>query len=194
MAYCPECGTEVEEGQSYCEECGTALDTEDSVIKETGEAETSTDDETTTKTDDENDNIDWKQVGLAAIIGFLPALGAYIGISIAFFDPVPSVLLITWPVFGYLLYQRKNTKGMIGGASYWLAIEALLTPLVLLIYTFSFASQEATTGVEQAGAAIGGFILVIMAFVVGLPVGIVLYLISRRLDTDADTTTGTGSG
>jgi hypothetical protein len=46
----------------------------------------------------------------------------------------------------------------------------------------------------QAGAAIGGFLLVIAAFVIGVPVGIALYLLSQRLDTDEEQRGSTATG
>jgi hypothetical protein len=130
----------------------------------------------------EESGFDAKHAAKAVLIGLIPAFGLYIMTSVAFYNAIPAILLVGIVGFGYLLYRRPTTKAMFGGASFWLAIESFLTPLALLVYTFSFASQETQTGAEQAGAAIGGFVLVIGAFVVGIPLGIVFYLVSKRLD------------
>jgi hypothetical protein len=168
---------------SYCPECGGKIDVDEDGALDAGneqiEAETEQE-----SVQDEESSFDVKHAVIAGVIGFIPALGLYVMTSIAFYDPIPAVLLIGVVVFGYLLYKRPTAKTMFGGASFWLAIESFLTPLALLIYTFSFASQETQTGAEQAGAAIGGFVLVIIAFVICVPLGIVFYLIARKLDVD----------
>lgn len=96
-------------------------------------------------------------------------------------DPVGFVFLLAIPLFGYLLYQRRTAKAMAGGMFYYLAIEFLLSPFVFLLYAFAFASENTSTSAGQAGAAIGGFAPTIGAFVIGLPLAIALYLVSRRL-------------
>ena len=186
MPYCTGCGSEVSGMGSYCPECGAEIDSTDpeeqdsTVAAEEEPAEAETDE----KSGLDETGFDIKNAVIAALIGIIPAFGLYAMTSIAFFDPIPAIFLIGIVVFGYLLYRRPTVKAMFGGASFWLAIESFLTPLALLIYTFSFASQETQTGAEQAGAAIGGFVLVIGAFVIGVPLGIVFYLASRKLDVD----------
>lgn len=178
MSYCHNCGGEVRPEASYCQECGVELDMQrdDDTVEPAAPEE-----EGDTTVDD---TIDWTHVGAAIGLALVPAFGAYVGVSIAANSVVGVAFFLALPVFGYLLYQRPTVKAMVGGVSFWLAIELFLAPFVFLIYTFVFAAQEATTGAEQAGAAIGGFLLVAIAFLVGLPIGIVLYLVSRRLDTD----------
>jgi len=189
MAYCPECGTEVGAGDAFCGDCGASLD-DRQVGRATGGSGSSsaapeTDEQTNETADD--DGVDWNEGAKAAVIALPPAFGAYIGISIAANSPLVAVLLLSWPVFAYLLYQRPHGRAMIGGAFFWLSVETFLTPLVLLVFTFSYAAEE-STATGQVGAAIGGSILVVVAFVVGVPVAIVFYLLSRRLDADAEQT------
>ncbi|WP_257627596.1 zinc ribbon domain-containing protein [Haloplanus salinarum] len=194
MPYCPECGADVGESASFCQECGHALNGESKDIDDqaatTGSQTSSTGGESAdTGEEQEEEGINWGHAAKAVAVGFIPALGAYVGVSVAAYQAIGIVLVLGIPIFGYLLYQRSTVKAMVGGACFWLAIEAFLTPLALLIYTFAFASQESMTAAGQAGAAIGGIILVIVAFLVGFPIGVVLYLISRRLDVDADDST-----
>jgi hypothetical protein len=186
MVYCTECGAEVSGMGSYCPECGAKIESAESKehdedIEDENEY---TDIDTEESAQNEESSFDIKHAVIAVAIGFIPALGLYIMTSVAFFDPIPAVLLVGIVLFGYLLYRRPTAKSMVGGASFWLAIESFLTPLALLIYTFSFAAQETQTGAGQAGAAIGGFVLVIAAFVIGVPLGIVFYLVSKRLDVN----------
>jgi positive regulator of sigma E activity len=183
MVYCSECGEEVSADAAFCQECGAEL-----APQETPKTESTTDveSEADIEHNDTGDGIEWRLVGAAILLGLFPAFGAYVGVSIAAFDAVGIVFVIALPVFAYLLYQRPTVKAMAGGMFFWLSIETFLTPVMLLIYTFVFASQTPMTGAGQAGAAIGGIILVVVAFVVGVPVGVVFYLLSSRLDTDKE--------
>ncbi|WP_136718511.1 zinc ribbon domain-containing protein [Halorientalis salina] len=170
--YCSECGTDAGNA-SFCPDCGEELDQSGSVETDTEESVTAPPTE---------DGINWGHAGKAGLIGLLPAFGAYMLISLANAGgPVGVAFLIGIGVFGYLLYKQPTTKAMFGGAFYWLAIEMLLSPLVMIIYTFTFASSQTSSDAGAAGAALGGGALTIMAFVVGLPLGIVFYLLSGRL-------------
>lgn len=187
MTYCSNCGTELNEGATFCAECGepvkgdatTDSDSENSMTTKQADAGG----EPTDVLENEDDGVQWKQVGIASGFALLPAFIAYMAISLASGgDPVGIVFLLALPLFGYLLYQRPTAKAMGGGMCYYLAIEFLLSPFVFLLYTVAFTSENASTTAGQAGAAIGGFALTIGAFVIGLPLAIALYLVSRRLD------------
>lgn len=193
MAYCSSCGAEVEAGAAFCSECGEELQT--GTASGTDEPETA-DPDTSEEWNDEDleakdDGIDWKHAGIAALFGLVPAFIAYMMVTLATGgDPVGIVFLLAIPVFAYLLYSRTTPKQMAGGTCYYLAIEFLLSPFVFLLYTFAFASQNTTTDAGAAGAAIGGFALTIGAFVIGLPLALALYLISRRLDPERGSSSG----
>jgi hypothetical protein len=174
-SYCPECGAELDDTKSEEQDNAAEVDNEQVETEEDSIEEDSIEEES---------GVDIKHIGKALVIALIPAFGLYVMTSIALFDPIPAVLFAGIAVFGYLLYKRPTAKRMAGGASFYLAIESFLTPLALLIYTFSFASQETQTGAGEAGAAIGGFILVIIAFVICVPLGIVFYLLSGKLDPD----------
>ncbi len=126
-------------------------------------------------------DIKWKRVGTAGLLGLIPAFVAYVMASIAGNDVYSLVFFVAIPVFGYLLYRVPTVKEQAGQMFFWLAIETLLTPLVLLVSTFVFTGSETAGGAETAGAVIGGGILIIAAFLIGIPLAGVFYLISRRL-------------
>ncbi len=188
MSYCSNCGEEVSADATFCEGCGTEIgsgtdDTEAPAV--TGENGESGIDEAP------DEGIDWGHIGAATGIALLPAFGAYMMLSLAANGTVGIAFILALPVFAYLLYQRPTAKTMLGGMCFWLAVEAFLSPVVMLIYTAMFASQETSSAAGEAGAAIGGTFLMIIAFVVGIPVGIALYLVSRRLDVaESDGTAG----
>lgn len=178
MSYCPDCGNEVASNAMFCESCGSSLQGDQSQ-PEVGSQDVTGEDDTT-----ESEGINWKFVGAAILFALLPAFGAYMLVSVAANVVIGVIFFVTIPIFAYLFYQRRSIKSMGSGMLFWLAIEAFLMPLAAIIYTFAFSAAETSTEAEQAGAAIGGGILTVMAFVIGIPVGLVLYLLSGRLEPD----------
>lgn len=188
MAYCSNCGTEIDEEAAFCSACGEPVEanvsSEDKSENATTTPPSESGSEPTNAPDGENNGIQWKQAGMATVFALIPSFIAYMALSLATGgDPIGMVFVLALPVFAYLLYQRPTAKTMIGGMCYYLAIEFLLSPFIFLLYTIAFTSENTATAAGQAGAAIGGFALTIGAFVIGLPLAIALYLVSRRLDS-----------
>lgn len=177
--YCEQCGAEISASAAFCEACGADLESE-----QAGDGGAPHESARPTPHPSE-DGISWGHVASAIAIALIPAFGAYTMVTIATNDVVGAAFLVSLPVFAYLLYRRPTRKGMIGGMFFWLAVESFLSPLVMLFYTAAYTSEETTTAAEEAGAAIGGTVLVIGAFVIGVPLGIVFYLISRRLESNS---------
>lgn len=123
----------------------------------------------------------------AGFLAVLPALGAYFAVGIAFVGtasaPPNTLTLVLWlgiPIFGYVIYDDSHW-GMASTTAFWLSIEAFLAPVFFLIFTYGVASGMGTRA-GAAGAAIGGFLLIVGVFVVAVPLGSGLYLLSKRLD------------
>lgn len=133
-------------------------------------------------------NINVKQAVTAGILGLIPAIVAYMLITIAAGAETLgiSILLIALLGFSYYFYQKPNIKGQASSMFSVLAIELLLSPLVFLIYTFVFTAENTAGDAEAAGAAIGGILLIAVAFFIGLPLAGGFYLISRKLDTGSE--------
>lgn len=95
-----------------------------------------------------------------------------------------SVFWLGIIVFGYLIYRKSNRKAMLGGMFFWLSVESFLTTVFLFIYGFVIVSEAgaADTTVGAAGVAILAISMTGGALVVGVPLSIALYLVSRRLD------------
>jgi hypothetical protein len=179
MSYCPECGAEVSTSASFCESCGEELEpTESKSTSEQSESKP----ETATATGP--DGFDWRHAGAATGFGLIPAFGAYMLVSMAAYEAIVPVFLFGIPVFGFLLYRRASKKAMASGMFFWIAVESFLTPLAAIFYTSSYSAKEAESAAEQAGAAIGGGIVTVFAFILGLSIGIVFYLLSRRLEPE----------
>ena len=129
-------------------------------------------------------NINAKQAITAGLLGLFPAIVAFMLITIAAGAETLgiSILLIALIGFSYYFYQKSNIKRQASSMFFVLAIELLLSPLVFLIYTFVFAAENTAGDAEAAGAAIGGILLIGVAFFIGLPLAGVFYLISRKID------------
>lgn len=194
MAHCPECGVSVTSDASFCHECGAELGqyTQVDSVQTESESEPSSEtdtDETAPSDDDELTEEDVKE-GLsnirlimnAGFLAILPALGAYFIIGIASASANTLVFWLGIPIFGYVIYDDSHW-GMASTTAFWLAIEAFLAPVFFLIFTYGVASGMGT-GAGAAGAAIGGFLIIAGVFVVAVPLGAGLYLLSKRLDPE----------
>lgn len=165
MVYCQSCGAEVASGAGYCSDCGTEIGDGMTVAEQP------------THEHPGEDGIAWKHLLKVGVIALLPAIvlavvlpGAITGIG----------LLIGIPAFAYLGYQRPTVKTAFGRLSFWTAIALFMSPIFMVIHTFIFTESQTQGSAETAGAALGGTILVIAAFVIGVPVGIGFYLLSKR--------------
>ncbi len=209
MVYCQECGTEAPESASYCESCGASLGAavdDDDGVEETATSRESTspDDRDAAETTEHNtaatgddpaglaDRLEpklrrllwpdsWSHRLLGVGLSIIPAIGAYLAVAIGLYATDIGWLFWTLiPAFTYLIIQGDGWKEMVGITLFWLSIESLITPVALLAYTLVYAGQQ-TSGLGAAGAGLGGLILVVVAFVVGVPLSGVFYLLSRRL-------------
>jgi len=203
VIYCRECGTEAPESASYCGECGESLGGNDTTADDDQEHDTPQSSEThpenesrqnatESQTESVTDRLEpklrrllwpdsWSHRLLGAGLAVIPALWAYLAIVIGLY--VTDIGWLFWaliPTFTYLIIQGESWKEMTGVALFWLSIESLVTPVALLGYTVVYAGEE-TTGLATAGAGLGGLVLVVVAFVVGVPLSGVFYLLSRRL-------------
>lgn len=131
-------------------------------------------------------DIEIKKLGSGVGLALIPAFIAYMLVAIAANAPSTGAifLVLGLMVFSYIFYKKSGIKEQASSMFFVLAIEFLLSPLMFLIYTFVFASENTAGDAEAAGAAIGGIVLVGGAFFIGLPLAGVFYLISRRLGSD----------
>lgn len=165
MSYCSNCGTEITERVDFCSECGTEVGSEGAV---TAEEEYSHPGE---------EGVAWKHLLKVGVIALLPA----IILAIALPSAVSGIgFLVAVPLFTYLGYQRPTAGTAFGRLSFWTAITLFMSPLLMIVHTFIFTETQTQGTAETAGAAIGGTILVLGAFVIGIPLGIGFYLLSRR--------------
>lgn len=132
-------------------------------------------------------DIDWKILASAIGLAIIPAFGAYMIFSIATNTVAGGVFFLGFIVFAYLFYQKPTIKSQSSSMFFILSVESLLTPLMFTIYTFVFAAQETSGDLEQAGAAIGGVLLVGVAFLIGVPTAGVFYILYKKLGSAEQT-------
>lgn len=80
-------------------------------------------------------------------------------------------------------YQMPTTKAAFGRGSFWSSIALSTSPMLLVLDAFIFAGRTEGNA-EVAGAMVGGTVLVVDAFVTGVPPGIGFSLPSRRYQTE----------
>lgn len=176
MAYCPACGHEVDDSAVYCSECGAELDAEP-----TGEP--SAEPEVAAKT---ASDIDGGVVAVAVVVGLILGFVAYFLVSLTVASPLLWAFPVGWAAFGYLTYRgATGPHDALANGLFYGALLLFLLPVAMVLFSIAFASGE-TTAAGQAGAAIGGFILAFGAFIIGWPLGVVLYLLSGRMSTSGD--------
>lgn len=170
MSHCTNCGSEVEGSVDFCPDCGEQVSHTPS---------NSTDSASVAEHPGE-DGIAWGHLLKVGVIALLPSIILEIAMPGAL---AGAGLLLGIPVFTYLGYQRPTLKTAFARESFWTAIILFMSPILLILHTFIFASGSENSA-EAAGAAIGGAILVIGAFVIGIPLGIGFYLLSRRYQVE----------
>lgn len=132
---------------------------------------------------------DWGLLAVSFVSAVLPAFGASYLVTLALIFSISAeqsmfigiLFFAAIGVFWYLLYQKESPKAAIGAMFFYLSIEAFLFPVTAIIMAGSLAAT-AQTEAGEVGAMMGGTASTIVAFVVGVPIGIVFYLISSRLE------------
>lgn len=201
MPYCRDCGNEVQPNDKFCQECGGELNTAQTSPAEephsrqvTGQGRDRSNPPQTTPTDNSphtqrnqtnNQHLshpgeDGFAVKHAAIVGGLSLIPALISGIIIPGDFAAIGFIISIPLFTYLGYQKPTIKSAFSRQAFWSAILLLISPLMMIVYTVLFIGSETEGGAEQAGAAIGGTLLVILAFVVGLPLAGAFYIAHKK--------------
>jgi hypothetical protein len=127
---------------------------------------------------------DWGQVLVAGALAVVPAVGVAVLVAFAAYDPRWLLLfLLALPAFGYLLARRPTAKAMLGGTCFWLAVETLPLPVVVVLMAYSaLRVEDPATGGAAGTMVMSGTFLLIGAVVVGIPVALVPSLLSRWLD------------
>lgn len=181
MAYCRECGSELDTDAKFCTECGSGIT---DVPGDTSPSPEQDEAHISAHPHPGEDGLAPGHLGISAVAAVVPAF------ILALIVPVPSVKIIGLlgglVLFAYLGYQRPTAKAAIGRQSFWSAIMLFVSPVMMIIYTLVFTAQQTDGTAEEAGAALGGTVLILLAFVVGLPLGIGFYLLSRRWDVTED--------
>lgn len=166
MTYCPDCGTEVKSGAGFCQECGLELESNQESTTETPE-----------HSHPGEDGFAVKHALVVSGLALIPA--AILGI-ITPGDLAAVGFLVGIPLFAYLGYRKPTTKSAFSRQSFWSAIMLLLSPLMMIVHTAVFIENETKGAAEEAGAAIGGTVLIVLAFLVGLPLAGVFYLAHKK--------------
>jgi hypothetical protein len=174
MAYCQQCGTELTGGTQYCGDCGSEIGTNN-------ESATGVDDHVDSEAEYNHPGENGFAVKHAIFVGLLALIPTII-LAIILPGDFGAAGILGLPLFGYLGYKRPTVKSAFGRQSFWSAIMLFMSPIMMIIHTALFIGSETEGTAEEAGAAIGGTVLIVLAFLIGLPLGIAFYLLHSRYD------------
>lgn len=165
MPQCQACGCGISESNDVCPDCGEEIKqvssgNQEGKHKHPGE-----------------DGVAWKHllkvIPMALVLSIL--VGAIIPGNNSGFG-----FLIGIPVFSYLGYQRPTTKTAFGRVSFWAATSLFMWPLLQILYALLQISYITLVGPINDFSLLGEGSKVIAAFVIGFPLGMLFYLLSRR--------------
>lgn len=172
MAFCSECGTEVEQVSKFCPECGT----------KTGGA---VPDESHMDMEPEADaegGFNTKRGIAAGAMGLL--IGAVVAFAFTNFGGAGILFVITLGGVSYYLYSRKTSaRSAIGSGLYILALWIVASPILFYIPIIGNANTESAAG---AGQAIGGTLGIVIWGFVGLLIAIVVAAIGYFVNRGAE--------
>lgn len=125
-------------------------------------------------------------VALKVLLALLPALvftqnyawmtgNTYVG----------SAFIVIWALMAWSVWQLTEKNHILERLFRMTEISFFLLPVSALILTIVLGSQSDSAG-AAVGIAIGGAFAVVLAFVVGLPGGIIMHIVSGKYDKKAE--------
>lgn len=117
------------------------------------------------------------------MLGILPTFGLYAIVSYAADDPLVWLFWVGIAAFAAMLYPKAEWPERVGASLFYLAIEAFLLPIAVLVVTVGLVSETAGP-FARIGAGIGAGVVFLAAWFVSWMVGVVLYLVSGRFESD----------
>lgn len=129
------------------------------------------------------EELDATELVIAFGLSLLPAFGLYFMATYIADESMGLVFHLGIVGFTVLLYPKDGWRNKVGSMIFYLAIEAFLFPIGVLIVAIDVITG-ASGAFAQLGAGIGAGIFFVMTWLVSWIVGVVLYLISGRFETD----------
>lgn len=124
--------------------------------------------------------IEGHRVVISFLIAIVPSIVAFFELAMATRSPSIWHLILPLIGFTYLLYRYERNRNKTASMLFYLAVLAFLAPISVLISAFVYASEQ-TNSFGQMGAVFGGGIAVVVTAIAGFFIGVVLYLISKRV-------------
>jgi len=183
---CPSCSEQIDENADFCKFCGAK-------VEGNQDASATSEEKDGQNIRDRVNAIDGKDLVLSIALAFIPALGLALEFAFSVQQGSPAMFWIPWIGFTYLIYRHRPLRNKGAAVLFYLAVESFLLPVSVIASTFILVSEQ-EGGLQQLGAAISSGVVIILAFVVGLVAGIVLYLISNRLEIEKVEPVDVGGG
>lgn len=121
--------------------------------------------------------INERDLASSIVVGFIPTLGLFLLLAITIDNWVRLLTLIGWGLFTWSAYDREGIYPRFGAGFFWLSVEAFLAPLAMFVFLISG---------DGGGPTLAGLIaksgMFVVTWMLAWVVGIVLFLVSRRLE------------
>ncbi len=121
--------------------------------------------------------INERDLVISIAIGFIPTIGLFLSLAITISNWVPPLTLIGWGLFTWSAYNREGIRARLSVGLFWLSAEVFLAPVAMFIFLISGESGDL-----DFASLIGNAIIFVVTWMLAWVVGIVVYLVSRRLE------------
>lgn len=160
MAYCPSCGSKVDDSAQFCSDCGEPIGTAENDANAVAESDDATFEET--------EGLDWSLLAVSVVMGLLA--GGFAAWATANMGISSVAFLVVLAGTSYFLYQKRIPSEAVGSGLYITALIMVLTPLLFYIPTVLGANEGTPEGAGQfvgsiLGLIIWGFVFVLFAIV-----------------------------
>lgn len=121
--------------------------------------------------------VDWRRLAVALPVGALLGVGAHLIVGFASGVAIPWLVVVWAGLFVAVVYRQPDVRAGLAAGLFYVAIEALLAPVALLVWTLRDVGGEGwllSVGV--------GLVIVAVFWAVAWTVALVAYLLSGRIE------------
>lgn len=121
--------------------------------------------------------INERNLAISLLVGIIPAVGLFVLLAISINNWIKPLTLLGWGLFTWPVYKRDGIRSRLSAGLFWFSAEVFLAPVAMFIFLISGESREL-----DFAALIAKTGIFVVTWMLAWVVGIVTYLVSRRLD------------
>lgn len=121
--------------------------------------------------------INGRDLAVSIVIGSIPSIGLFLLFILTIYNWALILTPLGLVFFTWSAYNQDGIRSRFSTALFWLSVEVFLAPVAMLMFLISGEG-----GGYDWAAAIADTIIFVVTWMLAWVVGIVLYLVSRRLE------------